>query len=51
MQSSNAKLALCGGTNECIRTNALLPPLSEVSTGAVSLSGTLMKLSELENLH
>ena len=44
--------SLCyGSTNEYNRTNALLPPLSEVSTGVVSLSGTLMKLSELENLH
>ena len=37
MESPNPKFALYGGTNECTRTNMLLLPLSEVSTGAVSL--------------
>ena len=37
MESPNPKFALYCGTNECARTNTLLLPLSEVSTGAVSL--------------
>ena len=37
MESPNPKFALYGATNECARTNTFLLPLSEVSTGAVSL--------------
>ena len=37
MESIYPKFSLYGGTNECARTNTLLLPLSEVSTGAVSL--------------
>ena len=38
MDSINPKFARYGGTNACARTNALLLPLSDVSTRAVSLS-------------
>ena len=44
MASPNTKFALYGGTNECPRTNTLLHPLSEVSTGAVSLKSKLIKI-------
>ena len=37
MESANPMIALYGGTNECARTDTLLPLLYEVSTGAVSL--------------
>ena len=37
MESPKPNLALYGGTNECARTNTILLPLSEVSTGAASL--------------
>ena len=36
--SPNPKFALYGGRNECARTDTLLLPLFEVSTGAVSLA-------------
>ena len=35
----NIKFSLNGTTNECARTDTLLLPLTEVSTGAVSLFG------------
>ena len=38
MESPNPIFALQGSTNECARTNTQLLPLSEVSTGAVSLN-------------
>ena len=38
MMSPNPKFALYGGRHECARTNTLLLPLSEVSTGTVSLT-------------
>ena len=37
MESLNPELALYGSNNLCTRTNTVLPPISEVSTGAVSL--------------
>ena len=37
MESLNPELALYGSKNECARTNIVLLPISEVSTGAVSL--------------
>ena len=38
MESPNIKFALYGGTNEFARINLLLLLLTEVSTGAVSLT-------------
>ena len=42
MESPNPKFSLYGGTNECARSNTLLIPLSEVSTGVVSLKISLL---------
>ena len=39
MESIYAKLALCGRTNKCARTNTVFLPISEVSEGTVSLGG------------
>ena len=41
MESLNPKLALYGSINKCTRTSTVLPPISEVSTGAVSFSKRL----------
>ena len=46
MDSQDPKVALFGGTNECDMTNTLLLPLSEVSTGAVSLTWVVFLLQE-----
>ena len=40
MESLNPELALYSRKNECTRTNTVLHPISEVSTGAVSLWGS-----------
>ena len=37
MQSLSPELALYGSKNKFTRTKTVLPPISEVSTGAVSL--------------
>ena len=37
MESLVPELALYGGESECARTKTVLLPISEVSTGAVSL--------------
>ena len=37
MESLNPELALYVSKNECTRTNTVLPPISELSTRAVSL--------------
>ena len=37
IESLNPELALYGSKNGCTRTNTVLPTISEVSTGAVSL--------------
>ena len=37
MESTYTKLALCGGKNECARTDTLFFAISEVSDGTVSL--------------
>ena len=47
MESPQPKIALYGGTNECDMTNTLLLPLSEISTGAVSLAANSMSESEM----
>ena len=39
MESIYAQLALYGSKNECARTDNVFPPISEVCTGTVSLSG------------
>ena len=48
-ESSNIKLTLYGVTNECIRTNTILLLLSEVITGAVSLTILILHNSSAEN--
>ena len=51
MESPNPKIALYGGPNECVRTNALTLLLSEVTAGVVALSknleGTLRKPAKI----
>ena len=43
LKRPNPKFALYCVTNECVRTNTLLLPLSEVSTEAVSLTKVLVE--------
>ena len=40
MESPNPELALYGSKTECARTNTLILPISEISTGAVSLTAS-----------
>ena len=48
MDSLNPELALYGSKNECARTKTVLPPIYEVSTGAVSLPSICQKLQKAE---
>ena len=42
------ELSLCGGKNECARTDTVFFPISEVSEGTVSLE--TLKVVELQSL-
>jgi hypothetical protein len=51
MESTNIKFAQYGGANECAKTDMLLLLLSEISTGAVSLSHYIVIAKHLNKLH